>query len=340
MIKKNLSRIISGLLSYSVALGAILSEPRSLSAEPLRIAYTATSIIYGPLWVAQEAGIFKKYNVEVDKLLYIAGGPPSTQALIAGEVEIAFTAAGAVVSVNLSGSDVVLLGATMDRLPFEIWAAPTLKQPEQLKGTKMGVSRLGATSDFAARYVLKKWGLKPGSDVIIFQSGGMPEVFMGLKSGAIQSGIIDAGPFTTQAKDGGFQRLADLSAMDLVYVFGPFAARQSFLRSRGDLTSRFMKAYVEGIHRFKTDEKLALSAIEKYTKVKINPATELHYQQYAHRYIKRIPEATPEGIQTILEEIAESRPLPSGITPERFVEPRFLKEIVQSGFVESLYRSR
>ena len=333
-------KMVTFLLSCLLFSTIILSETFPVFAEPLRIAYTAIAMIYGPLWVTQEAGIFKKYNLDVDKLLYIAGGTPSTQALIAGEVEIAFTAAGAVVSANLSGSDVVLLGATMDRLPFEVWATPAIKEPAQLKGTKMGVSRLGATSDFVARYVLKQWGLKPGNDVVIFQSGGMPEIFLGLKTGSIQSGVIDAGPFTIQAKNEGFLRLADLVNLDLAYVFGPFAARQSFLRTRSDLASRFMKAYVEGIHRFKTDKGIALASIEKYTKVKITPATELLYEQYAHRYIKRIPEATLEGIQTILEEIAENRPLPAGITPQRFVEPRFIKEITESGFVEPLYRAR
>lgn len=50
-------------------------------------------MVYGPLWVTQDGGFFKKHNLDVD-LLYIAGGPPSLQALIAGEVAIAFTAAG------------------------------------------------------------------------------------------------------------------------------------------------------------------------------------------------------------------------------------------------------
>jgi ABC-type nitrate/sulfonate/bicarbonate transport system substrate-binding protein len=53
----------------------------SAGAEPLRIAYTSIGLVYGPLWVTQDAGIFKKYNIDPE-LLYIAGGPPSLQALI------------------------------------------------------------------------------------------------------------------------------------------------------------------------------------------------------------------------------------------------------------------
>ena len=337
---KLLRKLGAGLLTCFVLSATFLAQRLPVFAEPLPIAYTAVAVVFAPLWVTQEEGIFKKYNLDVDKLLYIAGGPPSTQALIAGDVQIAFTAAGAVVSANLAGSDVVLIGTTIDLLPFEVWTVPTIKDPSQLKGTKMGVSRLGATSDFVGRYLLKKWGLNPTSDVTIFQTGGMPEVFAALKGGSIQSGVMDTGPFTLQAQKEGLVRLADVSTMGLPYVFGPFAARQSFLRSKPDVVSRFMKAYVEGINRLKTDKRRALAIIEKYTNVKTTPAEEQMYEIYANRYIKRIPEATLEGVQTILEEIATSRPLPPGISPQRFIEPRFVKEIANSGFADQLYRGR
>lgn len=84
--------------------------PVPLTAEPLRIVYTAISLMYGPLWVTQEAGIFKKYHLDTE-LLYISGGTLSTAALLSGDVQIAFTGAANVVAVNLNGADVVLLGA-------------------------------------------------------------------------------------------------------------------------------------------------------------------------------------------------------------------------------------
>jgi ABC-type nitrate/sulfonate/bicarbonate transport system substrate-binding protein len=100
-----------------------LSLSTSSNAEPLRIAYTSIAVVYGPLWITQEAGIFKKHGIDPE-FIYIAGGPPSLQALIAGDVAISFTAAGATVAANLSGSDVVLLGASIDSLPFELWSIP------------------------------------------------------------------------------------------------------------------------------------------------------------------------------------------------------------------------
>lgn len=309
------------------------------AAEPLRVAYTSIAMVYGPLWLTHEAGLFKKYHIEPE-FIYIAGGPPSLQALIAGDVSVSFTAAGATVAANLQGSDVVLLGATIDSLPFELWSLPNLKSPEQLKGTRLGVSRIGATTDFIARYLLKKWNLQADKDVAIFQTGSGPQVFAALKGGSVQSGVLSTGPETLNAEAAGYIRLADVAASGLVYPFGPFAARQAFLKSQPDLVTRFMKAYVEGIHRFKTDKAAALAVLEKYTKQKATPAAEKIYEIYATKYFKRAPEATPAAIQTILEEISASRTLPAGVKPERFADSRFIRELVNSGFVDGLYKNR
>ena len=308
-------------------------------AEPLRIAYTSIAVVYGPLWLTKEAGLFKKYTIDPE-FVYIAGGPPSLQALIAGDVAVSFTAGGATVSANLSGSDVVLLGASIDSLPFELWSVPSIKTPEQLKGTNLGVSRIGATTDFVARYLLKKWNLQPDKEVAIFQAGSGPQIFAALKGGSVQSGVLSTGPETLNADAGGYVRLADVSTSGLIYPFGPFAARQSFLKSQPDLVGRFLKAYVEGIHRFKTDKAAALATLEKYTKQKTTAAAEKIYEIYATKYFKRVPEATPAGIQTILEEIAATRSIPAGTTPQRFAESRFIRELVASGFVDTLYKGR
>ena len=318
---------------------ALLLVASNVGAEALRIAYTSIAVVYGPLWLTKEAGLFKKYNIEPE-FVYIAGGPPSLQALIAGDVAISFTAGGATVAANLQGSDVVLLGASIDSLPFELWSIPSIKEAHQLKGTRLGVSRIGATTDFVARYLLKKWNLQPDKDVAIFQTGSGPQIFAALKAGSVQSGVLSTGPETLSAETFGYVRLADVSASGLVYPFGPFAARQAFLKSQPDLVMRFMKAYVEGIHRFKTDKPLALAVLEKYTKQKSTPGAEKIYEVYAGKYFKRVPEATASGIQTILEEISATRPLPPGINPQRFAESKFIRELIASGFIDSLYTNR
>ena len=55
---------------------------------------------------------------------------------------------------------------------------------------------------------------------------------------------------------------------------------------------------------------------------------------------KQTPTITRDEILTIIEEIAESRTLPTGITPQRFIDARVFRELSESGFVDGLYRGR
>ena len=118
-------------------------------------------------------GNFQKYNIDPELALHRRRSTVLAS-LDCRRCWISFTAGGATVAANLSGSDVVLLGASIDSLPFELWSIPSIKQPEQLKGTKLGISRIGATTDFVARYLLKKWGLRPDKDVPVFQPAPDP----------------------------------------------------------------------------------------------------------------------------------------------------------------------
>jgi hypothetical protein len=55
---------------------------------------------------------------------------------------------------------------------------------------------------------------------------------------------------------------------------------------------------------------------------------------------ERTPEITRDGMQTILEEIAESRPLPAGIAPQRFFDARVFRELSESDCLDRFYRGR
>src|SRR5918999_865401 len=126
------------LVFVEIVLGLASIRAHAADSQPFRVAYTSIGISYGPLWLAKEVGIFKKYNIDAE-LLYIAGGPLSTQALIGGNVSIAFASAVALISANLSGSDLAILGSTIDTLPFQLYAIPSIKEPAQLRGTRLGV---------------------------------------------------------------------------------------------------------------------------------------------------------------------------------------------------------
>ena len=174
---------------FSAALFVIQLGFGSASAAPLRIAYSAISGAMSSLWVAQEGGYFKREGLDTE-LLYIGGGSLLIQSMLSGEVPFAYGPSVPVINASLRGSDLVLIGNTGNALVFSIMSRPEIKQPAQLKGKKVGVTRLGGSTDWALDAALKQWNLERGRDLIVIQTGGMPEGLAALIAGALDAVVL------------------------------------------------------------------------------------------------------------------------------------------------------
>ena len=146
-------------------------QPRqSLSVQgPLRVAYSAISGAMSSLWVAQEGDYFKREGLDVE-LLYIGGGSLLIQSMISGDVPFAYGPSVPVINASLRGADLVLVGNTGNSLVFSIMSRPEIKQPANLKGKKVGVTRLGGSTDWALDAALKQGGLS-GARLLRFKPG-------------------------------------------------------------------------------------------------------------------------------------------------------------------------
>src|SRR5689334_10848030 len=123
------------------------------SAATLHIAYSAISGAMAPLWVAQEGGDFRLEGLETE-LLYIGGGSLLIQSLLGGDVQFAYGPSVPVVNAALRGSDLVFIANTGDTLIFSVMTKPEIKEPPDLKGKKVGVTRIGGSADLALDYAL------------------------------------------------------------------------------------------------------------------------------------------------------------------------------------------
>src|SRR3954464_5392125 len=153
---------------------------RSSSAAPVRVAYSAVMGAMGPLWVAHDLGLFNRHGLDV-QLLYIGGGSVVTQALLGGDVQFVRLGANAVIQASLRGAELKMIANTINRLVFTLMSRPDIKSAADLKGKKIGVTRLGGSTDFALDLALKKWNLRRGSDVAVLQTGGMPQLLGAIK---------------------------------------------------------------------------------------------------------------------------------------------------------------
>src|SRR5215813_12289623 len=308
---------------------------RGQSLPKVRAAYTSIGIQFDPVYIMKELDLPRKYGLDTE-VLFIPVSSRAIQAALAGEVQFITSGGVANINANMSGGDFVALTATLNTFVFKIIANPEIKKPENLKGKKVGISRLGGASDFSIRYALNHWGLVPDKDVAIIQVGGEPEEVMALQNKAVDAVILSE-PFATVATRAGAAVIADLSQLGVPYTMHGFGARKSYIKANRDIVVRFMKAYLEGIYVFKTNKEVALNVLKKYTRLDDLFLVQVSYDEMSQRLIRRVPYPDREGIQTIIDQLAKTRPQMKNLNPNDFIDPTILKEIEDSGFIKKLY---
>jgi len=304
-------------------------------AQPIKVAYAALVAGQIAVWIAKDGGYLAKHGIDAD-LIYIPA-TTATQALIAGEIQLAQVTGVSTAGAILSGADIKIIASVQNKLAGSIYARPEIKSPEQLKGKRLGVSRFGALSDTAAAIFLEHFGLKRGTDVAIIQMGGLPEVITALEKGAIQAGFANP-PQTIRARHLGMKELFDLNSLSLDLQQTCLTVTTKFLRERRPVVKSFGEAYSEALHRFMTDRDFSIQVMKKYLRLEDKELLDDAYTFYSER-LEKIPYPTIKGIKYILNDMSVKHPQASKTSPESFVDLSVLQELDQSGFIKQLWKN-
>ena len=286
------------------------------------------------LGFAKETKLFEKHGLDV-ALVGMGTGSVSLRALIANDLQISSLSGSGLVQAALQGADTVLIAALINGFVFKVYSVPKISTPAQLKGKKLGVSRYGATSDFAVRLALKKWGLNPERDVNILQIGTSQDTVRALQAKMLDAGVT-SGTSSLVARKSGFRELGDLADLGLDYPSSAIGTTRSYLQKNEANVRAFMLAYIEAIHDFKRNKEAAIAVLKKYSRNDDREVLEDNYHEIASRYLA-MPMPTVEGIRTILSELASTTPAAKNADPEQFIAYKIAREIEASGFVKRLY---
>ena len=306
-------------------------------AQPLRIPYVSLSPTAGPLWIAYEAGYFKKNNVPAE-LIYIPGGSVIIQAMISGDVKVANMAPPAAIGAWAKGADLTLIASGVDQLLETVVTPVAIRTPADLKGKKIGVSRYGSLTDMALREALRLNNLQPDKDVTILQAGGEAPRLAALQAGAIDGAML-SGDKKVLAEKMGFHVVIDLSKLPIYYPVNGVVASKKFVATNRDAARNFLKSWVEGIKAFKTDEELALKVIGKYLKITDRDVLKKSWEIYQPAY-KKIPYGDERAVRFALAQMAKEMPEAGRHKAEDFIDNSLLAELEKSGAIDQIYSGR
>jgi ABC-type nitrate/sulfonate/bicarbonate transport system substrate-binding protein len=322
------------LLALGLCIGALANFAFGQETQRLRYG-TTNSIMNLPVWVAQDARLFVKHGLSNVEIIFIQSGTLITMGVVSGELNFSGAGAASVVAARLKGGDVTLLACPVDADAVYLIARPGVKNAAELKGKTAAVTRLGSTTHFYLRAALRYAGLDP-KDVKVLQ--------LGLDfSGALEAGQIDAAalPFNLALPyiQKGWPVLLDLTKTDFVYPASCVVSSRAFIKESPRVVDRFLKAYVEAIHLTKKDRSFTEKVFNKWLRQPDPEIAKRTVQVYADLF-KRVPTVTDGGIKAVLEELAESSPVPKEMMnrPDYFRDPAPVERLVKEGWIEQLYR--
>src|SRR4029077_11370986 len=257
---------------------------------------------------------------------------------IAGDVQFLGGAGGAVISAGLNGADVVMIGSIVNKGVQRVMARSDIKRPEDLRGKRVGVTRLGAASHLVLLMMLRAWNMGP-NDVQTMQIGSSPAMMAALEKGGIDAAVLTEPTFFF-AEDQGYRVLADLADTDIYYLHSMIDTTRTFVRTHRDLALRFMRGYIEGIAYFKKNRKQSLEVLVK--KLRTAPSqtkyVERSYALYNSGYSATAPYPSLQGVTTLLDFLGKDNPRARSADPRSFIDGSLLKELDDSGFIKKLYQ--
>ena len=319
-----------------LALIALLTTPALTRAqEKLRLAWAGFSPTNSPIWVIDDRKLLQKQGVQPE-IIAINNSPTVLQALLAGEIDAASISVTTLTSSRLAGADTVMIVGVVPTFVDHIVSLSSVTAVEQLKGKTGGVNRLGTTSDLGLRLALRKLGIEPDKDVKIIPTGGTAERFAALSKGLTQFTIIPE-PFLTQAEKLGFRNLYNISDLKIPFWWNGILSRESIVKSKRPLMLKLVRAMVEAIHIIKTEKEYAKSLIKKNLGVNDPEGIERAYKDYSNAF-QEVPYPTPDGVKTMLDDLAHSNPKAASADPKAFVDTSLVAELEKSGFIKQLYK--
>jgi ABC-type nitrate/sulfonate/bicarbonate transport system substrate-binding protein len=158
-----------------------------------------------------------------------------------------------------------------------------------------------------------------------------------LKSGAVEGSMVSP-PTQFLSEKMGFKELLSVTDMDYAYPNPAMVTSGEIIRRKPDLIDRFMRAYVRGIHRARTNREATIKTLARYTTVTDTVLLGKTYDFYMNKVVERAPYINMAGMQNALDDLARTIPAAKGAKPEQFVDMRFLDKLEKSGLLNELYK--
>jgi NitT/TauT family transport system substrate-binding protein len=302
--------------------------------ERVRAGYSGISGYQVPLWLAADLGLFRKYGLNVEPILF-RGGAESSLALTSGEIQFDVVAPQTHIAADLAGADILIIGTYFNKHTYSIVARAGLRSPQELRGKKIGVLSVIGLNQIVVATALRHWGIDEKS-VTLVRAGGSRDRLTALQSGLIDATVL-TGAFVDRAKAAGLSVLLDLGDLEDSFPTVSLLTTKGFQTAKRNQVRSFLQGISEAIHIFRTDPGLGQKTLSKWMRTQDKTVLESAYRSYAPR-LSLPPYTVLAGVQVALDDLANSRADAKGRKAQEFVNEEILRELDKQGFFRSLQK--
>lgn len=318
----------------AAALGAgIAAGPAMAQTKLEMIGFGGASNL--PIWVAIDHGLFKKEGLEVN-LSRTPGSVAQMQNLMAGKYQVASTSIDNIIAytekqgdVQIDNFDVVAVGGVHSGLNSVV-TRPEIKSYKDIKGKAVAVDALGTGYAFVLFKILEKNGLAFQKDYSIVAVGGGPERLKALQENKAVAAVMSA-PNDTEAKEQGFNILADAAAELGGYQGSAYAVRRAWAKEHEKETVAWLKALVAAHDWVFANKAGSLAVLKKNIKGLADKDAEIIYASLTSGAggLNKKAEINMAGMKTVLALRGEYATPKKNLTdPNKYVDLSYQKKAV------------
>ena len=310
----------------------------SFAADKLIGFHSARTMSQSMPWIAEEAGLFRKYELDF-QLVYISSAPIVTAATLGGDAQVAISGGEAIVRAYAQGAtDLVFVGSAKNTLTHSILARPEIKRPEDLKGKKLGLSRLGSNSHYFVIQALRKSGMEP-NEVNFIQTGGQVENLAALLTGNVDAATMTGPSGGTRAVAQGFRYVVYGPDLHIPFAAAALITRRSFLNTRAPAIDKFVRATAEAMKIMFLDKEFTYKVLAKQLRINDRKLLDAAYDEEIKVMEQRL-EFKNEAFQAIIDETGKVDARAKKLRPQDLVDRRFLDGLNRSGFFDKLWAAK
>lgn len=271
------NKILSQVTQVAFALAllfTLFSESPAQEMRKVRLAYSAFSISFLNIFLARDAGLFKKQGLEPE-LIQMAG-PLPIAALAAGEIDYL---TGYTTGIIATGQGAPLKGIMVSlRKPlFFLVAEPNIQKPADLTGKRIGVDRIGSLQHLVARLLLKSKGVD-AEKVLFTQTGSVSNTVTSLGQNAVAAAIL-SGPHNVIMAQKGFRQIGAADDLPMQFPTSGLVVNEGKLKTDATRIKSVIRVMLDA-HAFSQREKIwVINYIRDKWKLEQKPA-ETVYEQW------------------------------------------------------------